>query len=519
MQIQALEQIVTSGSQSFPIYIGFLKAEDLLRVAEVPNFKKNTPNSDISSNVLNPPVKEWQRPLIEDKKDRIIQTFDGTGEFMPNPVLVAERCIGAAPVITINELKAAGGISTPVKVIDIQEPALGQLPPLWIIDGQHRVSGLGDTSCIQKDNYIPVVLLLNNGGNFYNGRNLAKIFAQVTTEATPLAPLHKEWLTFAFQLAGYSAGSPANKAMEAVANLCKTPHNTLNNKANGFHDDIRFNDELTAAPKFLGHQYDCKDLSATIATYYYSETASFGHLPPSDLACQVSMAFESLKRCVRAPHKSSVFFGDNKHCHKIMIDAFLVGALTYLRTLNGKPLEADWDQLLKTLNFHLTDWNFQQHVNTSSRWVDKSKVLAFDVFAWIFSNASLPLKVTDIWDFLSGDQLFINMEYKHINSSGNAIKNNSYKEQYWRGDKKTVPMDKRKYFKVLDRSINAKHIELFDEKSSPADPVTFKASGEYLRLPKVDPAKLSQDPLVLKIKCTLYGGNEEQIEIKLAGWK
>ena len=168
--VQALHQIINSGTQPFPLYIGFLKAEELLQVAEVPNFKDSTPNFDIATNVLSPPVKQWQRPLIPDRRDKIINTFDGSGEFMPNPVLVAERCVGGPSGIKINTLKAIGGIPTPVKEIEIPIPGSDQSPPLWIIDGQHRITGLGDSKCKQRDNPIPVVLLLNDGGGFYNGK-------------------------------------------------------------------------------------------------------------------------------------------------------------------------------------------------------------------------------------------------------------------------------------------------------------------------------------------------------------
>jgi hypothetical protein len=519
MKIHALEQIVVSGASSYPIYVGFVKAEDLLSVSEVPSFRETTPNHDIASNVLNPPVKEWQRPLMPHKRERITNTFNGTGEFMPNPVLVAERRVGPAPAITISDLKAAGGISTGVKVIDIAVPAPGTPPPLWIIDGQHRITGLGDVGCAQKDNFIPLVLLLNNGGTFYNGTNLAKVFAQVTTEATPLDVLHKEWLTFAFELDMYRAGTPQRRAMEAVANLCKMPHNSVTGKPNGFHDDIKFNDKLSGTPKYLGHQYDCKDMSSILSLYYYEESATAGHLRPLDLATQVSTAFEALKECVRAPQAESVFFGSDKHCHKIMIDAFLVGALTYLRVAPATPSKADWDNLLKTLHFDLTNWNFQQHVISSSRWVDKSKSLALDVFSQIFRDQQLPSRVNDVWDYLSGDQLTLEMEFKHVNSSGKAIKKGRHVQTFGRGDKKTVAMDGRSYFKVLTKSINAKHIELVDEKSSPANPITFKATGEYTRPPKIDLKNKSQSPLVITVKCTVYGGLEEKITVSLAGWK
>jgi len=518
MIIQALQQIIKSGSQTFPIYVGFLKAKDLLDVAEVPNFQNTTSNHDIATNVLTPPVKQWQRPLLGERRDRIVQTFDGTGEFMPNPVLVAERCVGSPPTIQITQLLANGGIPTIAWEIHIPLPSNGQ-PPLWIIDGQHRITGLGNPACKQKDNPIPVVFLLNNGGNFYNGRNLAKIFAQVTTEATPLATLHKEWLTFAFKLDSYTAGSPKYKAMETVANLCKMPQNNQTGKVNSFHDDIKFNDVLATSPKFLGHQYDCKDLSSIISQYYFSETSNFGHLDPPDLACQISTAFDVLKKNVRAPQDKSVFFGDKRHCHKIMCDAYLVGIFSFIRNKNGNPTEGDWDNLLKALRFNQTDWNFQQHVVASSRWVDKSKALALDVFSLVFANSTLPANVSDIWDYLNGDQMFVEFEFKHLNNRGNAIKRNSISAKFGRGDKKTVPMDKRKYFKVCARSINAKHIDIVDEKSSPSDPIKFKITGEYLKLPKVDLSKPSQDPLTLTIKCSLYGGTEERITISLTDWK
>lgn len=480
----------------------------------------STPNHEIAANVLTPPVKQWQRPLMPEKRDRIIETFDASGEFMPNPVLVAERCIGPPPGIQVETLMAASGIPTEMKIVKIPDLETEQQPPLWIIDGQHRITGLGDPRCHQRDNPIPVVLLLNNAGNSYNGRNLAKIFAQVTTEATPLATLHKEWLTFAFNLDSYeNANGQHNKAMKSVAELCKNPQNPRNNKENSFHDDIRFNDELPASPKFLGHQYDCKDLSALISKYYFNETSNFDHLSSVQLANQISMAFEVLKHKVRAPQPKSVFFGDQNFAHKIMCDAFLVGVLTYLRRQKKDPDETDWGNLLESLSFHTTDWNFQQHVISSSRWVDKSKVLALDVFSNVFEKASLPENVNDIWDYLSGDQLFVELEFKHLNANDNAIQRDMNKVKFGRGDKKTVPMHGRRYFKVSHRSPNAKHIEIVDEKSSPSDPITFKMSGEYLRPPKVHLDNASQDPLTLTIKCILYGGIEEKITISLAGWK
>jgi hypothetical protein len=518
MEIHVLEQLIQSGSCHFPIYVGFMTAADLLKVAEVPNFSPSTSNEAIATNVLTPPVKQWQRPLIHDKQEAIIKIFDSTGDFMPNPVLLAERCVGAPPQIAVAPLMAAGNIPTAIKVVTIPQKR-GQQAPLWIIDGQHRITGLGDLRCKQKDNPIPVVLLLNSGGNFYNGRNLAKIFAQVTTAATPLEPLHKEWLTFAFQLEPYGQSTNDHKAMECVAELCKSPHNSLCNEVNPFHDDIKFNDSLSTSAKFLGHLYDCKDLSKLLSTNYYGESSNIGHLPAKQLAEQVSMAFIALKQNVKAPQDKSVFFGKGKQCHKIMCDAFLVGVLSFLRKQNMNPNKPEWVALLKKLNFHQTDWDFQQHVISSSRWVEKSKSLASDVFSNVFANATLPDGVNDIWDYLSGDKMFVELEFKHVNSNGKAVQRDRHVAKFGRGDKKTVPMHSRKYFRVCDRSVNAKHIEIVDEKSSPSAPIIFKTTGEHMREPKVRETNATQDPLVLTIKCTLYGGVEERLTISLASWK
>lgn len=518
MKISALEQIIKSGEHEFPIYIGFIKAEELLNIAEVPNFKDNTPNVDISSNVLAPPIQQWQRPLIEINKNRITSTFDGTGEFMPNPVLVAERCIGESPNIKIKSMYSTGNELTDVKEITIPDTLPSENLPLWIIDGQHRINGLGHHKCKQKDNPVPVVFLLNNGGNFYNGRNLAKIFAQVTTEATPLAQLHKEWLTFAFELDLYKKGNPAYKSMETVSFLCKEAENSITKKSNGFHDDIKFNDMLSSKPKYLGHQYDCKDLSGIISKYYYGESPVTNHLAPKELANQISMAFGVLKSTVKTP-KKSVFFGENKYCHKIMCDAYLVGIFSYLNEVNCSPSESDWKELLSGLYFDKTDWNFNQHVTNSNRWVDKSKKLAIDVFKEIFSRTELDSNVTNVWDYLSGDQLFVELELKWLNADEGIKNKDSIKYRLERGAKKTISTDGRKYFKISNKSTNAKHIEIFDEKSRPSDPIKFKPSGEKMIPPKIDPNESSQDPLSIAIKFTLYGGIEETISVTLSNWK
>lgn len=514
MKINALESLISSGGENFPIYIGFVKAHELLEYASVPNFSPETEHYDIATNVLTPPVKQWQRPLIAENKQRISKTFDDSGEFMPNPVLVAERAVGAPVDIKVTDFKVAGGCSTGLKEITLSK-ATGEEAPLWIIDGQHRITGLGDPSCAQRDNPIPVVLLLNNGGNSYNGRNLAKIFAQVTTEATPLASLHKEWLTFSFNLDKYSVGATHTKAMETVAILCKSPHfKTISN--NPFHDDIRFNDSLNCRSKFLGQQYECKDLTYIIEKYYYAESNSEGHLEPIELAEQISIAFTNLKKIVRQPHDKSVFFGKANFFHKIMCDAFIVGVLAHLNEF-GDLDKVEWGNLLSKLNFQHVDWNFQQYVIKSTRWVDKSKKLALAVFEDIFRKGKLPTGVNNIWDYLAGDQLKIELTFKELNADGRPINAGSYKEELTRGSKKSIAMGTRRHFRVSSKSMNAKHIEIFDDRGNAAHPIKYKPAGSFLKPEQVSNSNFEAFSITFKV--TLYGGNEDSIKINLASWE
>ena len=46
--ILCLEKIVASGQSSFPIFIGFLAAKEILEVAEAPSFTKATTNQQIA---------------------------------------------------------------------------------------------------------------------------------------------------------------------------------------------------------------------------------------------------------------------------------------------------------------------------------------------------------------------------------------------------------------------------------------------------------------------------------------
>ena len=199
-RIHALKEMIESGARRYPIYLALMRAEEISEIADVPNYQDSTENADIARNVATIPVKQWQRPPIPEKIDEIRQLFSNSGEFMPNPILIGENPYTSVPP-KVAPLLIAGN-ATPVWELQIAQAPSGSEKPLWILDGQHRVKGLSKSA--QSSNPVPVVFLLNQGSHYYSADTLAKIFAQVTTSATPLGPLHREWLSYAFKLNHYS---------------------------------------------------------------------------------------------------------------------------------------------------------------------------------------------------------------------------------------------------------------------------------------------------------------------------
>ena len=224
------------------MYIGFCSAAFLNKIAEAPAFDEDTTNATIASNVLTPPVEAWQRPLIPEAIAAIAKTFNNEGRLMPNPVLLARNPYWNG-TISLGQQTINGTVPT----WEVELPDVSPDPkrkPLWILDGQHRIKGL--TSSLQNGNNLPFVLLLNEDHKAYDEARLAEIFAQVSTTASPLDPLHRDWMSYAFRLAQYDGDSPGQRdAMETVALMCKTPKLSPSDLANPFRDKIRFNPKRT----------------------------------------------------------------------------------------------------------------------------------------------------------------------------------------------------------------------------------------------------------------------------------
>jgi DGQHR domain-containing protein len=169
-----IKQVVSSGDRRFPLFIGFSTAEQLATIAEAPSFHRNTPNRGLAENVLDPPIEDWQRPLNNDRVDRIARLFGQPGTLMPNPVLLSENPYYGRHA-TISPTPVSGGLKAGTFDVKVGDKKDGQLP-LWILDGQHRIFGLAKSK--QRTSAIPIVLLLNDGAESYNPQDFAELFAQ-----------------------------------------------------------------------------------------------------------------------------------------------------------------------------------------------------------------------------------------------------------------------------------------------------------------------------------------------------
>src|SRR6202008_2749268 len=131
-----------------PMYSGFLPAEKLIQIAEVPSFDVNKPHHRIADDVIKPPIDEWQRPEDLPKINVIKEIYGDTTKdnLMANPVLLGtaiQNLNHPKITITINQktIRTSSGEVIPIPnyfEVDIYyEPT--NRKPIWILDGQHRI--------------------------------------------------------------------------------------------------------------------------------------------------------------------------------------------------------------------------------------------------------------------------------------------------------------------------------------------------------------------------------------------
>jgi len=508
LTVECLRQEITSGAAVYPVYVGFLPASDISRVAEAPAFTTGTPHQQIAANVSTQPVRDWQRPLDVDRIDGIADTFDDTGKLMPNPILLGQNAF-VNGAIQIQAKSVGGGNLTGTFEVQINDSNLqpGQRP-LWILDGQHRVAGLAKS--LQRGNPVPIVFLLDGGSGAYTSPLLASLFAQVTTSATKLDDLHNEWLTYAFDLDSYNPGRATSgaeqQAFAAVVELCRTP--AFAGLANPFLNAIQFNEHVPWQPAHGGFAYKCTTLKSLFFRSYYNQPSSVGHLPPDDLAAQIAMAYGDLW-AVMGTQANSVFFGPAAKQQSIMHDAYLTGVLARLLTVGA---QTSWKTLLQSLMFHQADWDFSWVRSLSGPANSASKRIATNVLSQAMSSGNLPAGSSNIPDHLRGNGATVTLQLSALSAAGRAKKQGRLTQSILRGSTGSVNAAQHPHLKVTDQSTNVGKLDVVDATKAgrPVHYAAIQRRGLVLTTGGTVP-----NPLELMFVMTHYGDLTSQADLRV----
>jgi hypothetical protein len=360
------------------------------------------------------------------------------------------------------------------------------------------------------------VLLLNQQAlNSYSGPLLAELFGQVTTSAVKLDELHNEWLTFAFDLGEYALANASHaehrQAMRAVAELCRMPLLGAGGPNNPFASQVRFNIHLSVRPNPGGFAYSCIELKELFRKYYYRCACPSGtHLGPSELARQFGLAYHALTQVVTAPHNRTVFFGDAEHGQKIIQDAFVAGAQTYLLH-HGIP--HNWADVFRALQFHQTNWDFRAWVRTLSG-ADQtvSRKLAMSVFTSVFRNGALPVGAGNLADYLRGNNARVKLGASHLTSGGRPSKRDRQYLDVAGGAKISWTINPRPHVKVSESTENIGKLVVTDMQSPPGRVVAYQ---ELTTRGMVLDSHRHANPLLLLISMKNYGGIESTAEVTI----
>lgn len=502
MRIECLRTHVVSGGNTYPIYIGFAKAEDIAKVAMAPAFTRTTPNREIAENITSKPVKDWQRPIDHERVDGIAATFDNSGGLMPNPVLLSNNAFYQGVKIEPNNVHS---YLTNTFTVEIEECTPPEQKSLWILDGQHRIFGLSKSA--QKDNLVPVVLLLSEAAGSYTSPGLAKIFAQVTTAAKKLDDLHNEWLTYAFELERYAPhrnnGPQTKQAFATVVELCRTPD--WNGVANPFFNQVQFNETVPVNPSLGGFSFRCNVLSDLLLRSYYLVPAAIPHRAPGEVAHELARAYQALHTVVQNP-QASVFFGaTDKHQQTIMQEAFLVGILARM-LLHGST--ADYATLFQSLNFHQTNWEFSWTKSLGAQQNAASKKIARRVFDDALSTGALPHGSSNVADHLRGNGASVTLRCSRLSPAGRPAKHGYTDYVAQRGSVGSQNVGATPNVRMIAKTSNVEEVVIHDKSRLK---VVYR---EMLRSGGLTVDDTLPRPLMVQISMQHYGGLSSEADVE-----
>jgi len=553
----------TVNGTDYNSYTGYMSAKDILDLATVPSFDKGDKHTSVAQNIqpYRYPVVKWQRPEYPDKISNIAQTYSdaSTDNIMPNPVILCQNTDTRGNTCFIKSRDITVSIGGSVQVIpDLKELEI-EFPanvndtdkPLWILDGQHRIKGMMQTSKIaggqdRSDEKIPYILL---SGNEYQPRMLAEIFTHVTSGATAMDAVHKSWMHYSFQIKPYDV-LDKRQGLQCATILCvesdfpdiKAPGGLISNV---LENRIQYNPKDDFFNGYNAFYYTCETLGSQITSEYYS---SGGTLAPGELAQQINAAIRAFERA-DSYHKSkkdgSVLFGSKSHEKgtggRRVARAYLSGVLRYLRDTNAmgfQSVEGWYNHLTDSVReFDQADWRLDFVVDKSGGTGNKSLELCSDIFAIYLSataadqpgtrnSAGVLVSAIRIEDYLQGAGGQFKVERLHWDYvKGRKIENKSHPAIGVDLDcslKSTnFSLSGLTAFRItsttpnvyIERVLDAEkavQVELPSGMFNKKKAVTYEAGKE---LKRAAPGKTNQ--FVIYVITKAYGGIEYQTQIRL----
>ena len=362
---------------------------DHIKFADVPSFPEDATHTKLSSNLTQDPVTDWQRPVDKVRLTRIRKNVDAARQYsdefdtlMANPVLIGrsdkikpnpipnQDCsVNATPL----QIQTSNGSSITVpNVSTLEINGNSSAKPLWILDGQHRIHGLGQSpfpvddkgnrilnnASILADEGIPVVFVIDDN---YSPEFLAKIFTE-RTESEKMSPIHEDWMQYAFHMKPYNKQS-TRLAMEVVIEL--TNKQSIDAMRNDFYNKIQFN------PKEMNYgegvfKYTSIEFRRLLEANYF-ENIPVGRTPKSSqeiaqcivrfyrACCRLDNAQTVGKSKLLSPSlKGGV--GGSKFLATIFLSAFLDYIAENEDTIS--KTQDQWEYFLKdpARNFQDCDW-------------------------------------------------------------------------------------------------------------------------------------------------------------------
>jgi hypothetical protein len=489
IKIDTIRGVSKINRRSYPMYCGFLSAVDLLKIADVPSFARNKLHHQIATDISHLPVDQWQRPLDETKTGNIKEIYskDEKDNLMANPVLIGIAALNIDQFVFLSiEQRTAhcpNGEVVPLEnYFSISVNYTDDKRPLWILDGQHRLEGMKLSE--QRNEPIPFVLLYDE--RLYSPPFLAEIFTQVTTGATPMAPLHAEWMKYAFRLDKF-AETAYEKSMDTTISLCKEVE--LDGVSNPFHNKIQFNPYLPVTG-YYAFVFNMSEWVEIIAENYFGKS---GTLTPKVLAAEVVKSVRALEDLDQYRNKGSKLFS-NDNPHKILAEGFLSGLLKHLLETEEQKTLDEWKSFYLNPGRALNRcrWNLP-FVRTpgalSSGNGVPSKIIAKECFDLAFNDPS-ELNGALLTDFLAGEKAYIKLTGFGKTAAGRLSSRTSHSKIITPGGVNTFDLSEggtnRDVLRVESETVNCHIISVTDPSVNPP-----KKLGDALKKSGLDVSRFT----------------------------